>query len=123
MPMSRYSGVIKLFSNKRMINRSVYFNREDRDNILDRWSKWYGIKFKKCRIQIDPNLSLEEDKIMLDISLALEVQKELKEHRLLMEEARRKEEEEIIPDPPATNQRPPAIYDNQKSIYGVEKYW
>lgn len=122
MTMSRYSGIIKLFSNKRMINRSVYFNREDRDLILDKWRKWYGVKFKKCRIQIDPNLSLEKEKIPFDLQEFFSVQKEISELKLANEE-KEKLKPQKKPTPKPEYKRPPAIYDNQKSIYGVEKYW
>lgn len=121
--MSRYSGVIKLYFNNRMINRAVYFNREDRDRILNKWRNWHGKRgWLKCRIQIDPNLSFEKEKIPFNLQEFFSVQKEISELKLANEE-KEKLKPQKKPTPKPEYKRPPAIYDNHKSIYGVEKYW
>jgi hypothetical protein len=121
--MMTFSGTIKLIHDGFIIDKKIYCSREDREIIIDFWKISHKHYYRYC-LQIIPSLSQIESRNLMakfDRITHLEnLQRESKERRGLIKNEKKidvnklkKFSEELT----VKFVRPPAIYDNQKSLY------
>jgi len=117
-----FSGYIKLILNDCIIDKKVYCSKEDREEIIIKWSNLHSRFFQRCYIQIMPSLNrVESIKLMnrADREKWLNrLQKESKERYGIIEPAKKVNFEKLknyVEEKPVAIVRPPAKYDNIKS--------
>lgn len=92
-----YSGEIKLYNGKILLHSFKYFSREERKLIIERWKQAYPHILHAFDIHICPNVILGRPR----------------EKVTRLETLQEKSKERY--------ERPPARYDNNKSLYNYDK--
>lgn len=91
-----YYGIVKLIIGSEEKHSIFYTSREDRASIIARWKKSYGDSFFLYDVQIAPKETFVIKKIKTPNEKRLKFMQEESRQRYI---------------------RPPAVYDNQKSLY------